>query len=98
MSRAVGNFVHRRRFPMASLRTIACLLTLATAMPAVLGAALSTPPTTSFDPSDPYGQCGGINWTGTTTCQDGWYCLYLDPERSFCLPDGVSIPEAPGQS
>ena len=25
-----------------------------------------------------YGQCGGIGWTGATTCTSGWVCTVLN--------------------
>ncbi|KAB5594566.1 Glycosyl hydrolase family 10 domain-containing protein [Ceratobasidium theobromae] len=33
-----------------------------------------------------YGQCGGLNWTGGTTCDAGSYCLYSNPYYSQCVP------------
>jgi hypothetical protein len=33
-----------------------------------------------------YSQCGGTGWTGATTCQTGWTCVYSDPNYSQCLP------------
>ncbi|KAG6826088.1 hypothetical protein H0H93_016823 [Arthromyces matolae] len=33
-----------------------------------------------------YGQCGGINWTGATTCVSGSVCTYQNPYYSQCLP------------
>ncbi|TDL21861.1 cellulase-domain-containing protein [Rickenella mellea] len=33
-----------------------------------------------------YGQCGGINWTGGTTCAAGSVCTYSGPYYSQCLP------------
>lgn len=40
-----------------------------------------------------WGQCGGIGWTGPTTCVSGTYCAVLNPYYSQCLPGS-----APGQS
>ncbi|KAI0043815.1 carbohydrate-binding module family 1 protein [Auriscalpium vulgare] len=80
---------------MASLLKIACLLSLAAAMPTVLGAALdstdsssTTPTTTSSAPVatvSPYGQCGGQGFTGATKCADGWYCQYENPWYQNCF-------------
>ncbi|KAG8961663.1 hypothetical protein FRC05_005837 [Tulasnella sp. 425] len=33
-----------------------------------------------------YGQCGGQNWTGDTTCVAGSTCVYSNPYYSQCLP------------
>ncbi|KAI8972209.1 mannanase [Trametes punicea] len=33
-----------------------------------------------------WGQCGGINWTGDTTCVAGTVCTVLNPYYSQCLP------------
>ncbi|EPS45992.1 hypothetical protein H072_30 [Dactylellina haptotyla CBS 200.50] len=32
-----------------------------------------------------YGQCGGIGWTGPTTCVSGWTCVYGNDYYSQCL-------------
>ncbi|KIJ49152.1 glycoside hydrolase family 5 protein [Sphaerobolus stellatus SS14] len=33
-----------------------------------------------------YGQCGGQNWSGATTCASGSACVYSNPYYSQCLP------------
>ena len=33
-----------------------------------------------------YGQCGGIGWTGATTCVSGSTCVVSGPYYSQCLP------------
>jgi endoglucanase len=33
-----------------------------------------------------WGQCGGINYTGSTTCDGGWVCTYSNDWYSQCLP------------
>ncbi|PVF96551.1 pectin lyase-like protein [Serendipita vermifera] len=33
-----------------------------------------------------YGQCGGIGWTGLTTCNDGWQCVVQNDWYSQCVP------------
>ncbi|KAH7912494.1 carbohydrate-binding module family 1 protein [Hygrophoropsis aurantiaca] len=38
-----------------------------------------------------YGQCGGINWTGATTCPSGWTCTVSSEYYSQCLPGGTSV-------
>jgi len=38
-----------------------------------------------------YGQCGGQNWTGATTCVSGWTCSYLNDWYSQCLPASSTL-------
>ncbi|KAF9052432.1 beta-1,4-endoxylanase [Hymenopellis radicata] len=38
--------------------------------------------------SGAWGQCGGIGWTGATTCIAGYTCTYSNDWYSQCLPDG----------
>ena len=38
--------------------------------------------------SQEWGQCGGIGWTGATTCVAGTVCTYQNDYYSQCLPDG----------
>jgi endoglucanase len=33
-----------------------------------------------------WGQCGGISWTGQTTCVSGYYCFYSNAYYSQCIP------------
>lgn len=40
--------------------------------------------------SPEWGQCGGIGWTGPTTCVAGTVCTYSNAYYSQCLP-GVSL-------
>ncbi|KAF8312540.1 hypothetical protein DL93DRAFT_1317094 [Clavulina sp. PMI_390] len=40
--------------------------------------------------SGAYGQCGGIGWTGATTCISGWTCTYENAYYSQCLPSASS--------
>jgi len=35
-----------------------------------------------------YGQCGGVNYNGQTSCPSGWTCTYSNPYYSQCLPGG----------
>jgi len=35
-----------------------------------------------------YGQCGGVNWTGSKSCVSGYTCTYSNPYYSQCLPGG----------
>ncbi|KAG9001375.1 hypothetical protein FRB94_007934 [Tulasnella sp. JGI-2019a] len=37
-----------------------------------------------------YSQCGGIGWTGATTCVSGWCCVYSNAYYSQCLQTGCS--------
>ncbi|KAF3942437.1 Endoglucanase-5 [Dactylella cylindrospora] len=39
-----------------------------------------------------WGQCGGIGWTGPTSCVSGAYCSELNPYYSQCLPGGNNQP------
>ncbi|KAG8904493.1 hypothetical protein FRC01_008706, partial [Tulasnella sp. 417] len=32
-----------------------------------------------------YGQCGGIGYTGPTTCVSGWTCVYSNDYYSQCI-------------
>ncbi|KAA1476236.1 endo-1,4-B-xylanase A [Dentipellis sp. KUC8613] len=41
-----------------------------------------------------WGQCGGIGWTGPTTCVAGTTCVVSNPYYSQCLP-GASAPPPP---
>ncbi|KAH8664347.1 glycoside hydrolase family 5 protein [Xylariales sp. PMI_506] len=41
--------------------------------------------------SSAYGQCGGIGWTGATTCVSGWTCTYLNAYYSQCLPASTTL-------
>ncbi|KAF5372776.1 hypothetical protein D9615_010137 [Tricholomella constricta] len=40
--------------------------------------------------SGAWGQCGGIGWTGPTTCIAGYTCTYNNDWYSQCLPNGSS--------
>ncbi|TFY81949.1 hypothetical protein EWM64_g2067 [Hericium alpestre] len=44
-----------------------------------------------------WGQCGGIGWTGPTTCAAGSTCTVSNPYYSQCLP-GSSAPPPPSSS
>ncbi|KAI0785117.1 putative pectate lyase [Abortiporus biennis] len=37
-----------------------------------------------------YGQCGGLNWTGDTTCASGSTCVYQNDYYSQCVPSGAA--------
>ncbi|KAJ6464876.1 beta-1,4-endoxylanase [Mycena sanguinolenta] len=37
-----------------------------------------------------FGQCGGENWTGPTTCATGSACVFQNPFFSQCVPDGTA--------
>ncbi|KAI0821629.1 mannanase [Trametes gibbosa] len=41
-----------------------------------------------------YGQCGGIGWSGDTTCVAGATCIIQNPYYSQCLPS-ASVPTTP---
>ncbi|KAL2807712.1 putative mannan endo-1,4-beta-mannosidase F [Aspergillus granulosus] len=40
--------------------------------------------------SGAYGQCGGNNWTGDTTCVSGYVCVYQNDWYSQCLPGAAT--------
>ncbi|KZS91248.1 hypothetical protein SISNIDRAFT_456850 [Sistotremastrum niveocremeum HHB9708] len=40
--------------------------------------------------SGAWGQCGGIGWSGATTCVSGYTCTYSNPYYSQCLPGSAS--------
>ncbi|KAJ3114542.1 hypothetical protein HK100_001626 [Physocladia obscura] len=40
--------------------------------------------------SNLYGQCGGINWTGSICCASGSYCSVLNPYFSQCVPGSAA--------
>ncbi|EPS40512.1 hypothetical protein H072_5641 [Dactylellina haptotyla CBS 200.50] len=42
----------------------------------------------TYAQSPVYGQCGGVNWTGPTTCAAGSTCVYSNPYYSQCIPGG----------
>ncbi|PVH89393.1 glycoside hydrolase family 5 protein [Cadophora sp. DSE1049] len=45
----------------------------------------------------PYGQCGGIGWSGATICTAGWTCKYGNEYYSQCLP-GSNPPVIPSST
>ncbi|KAJ7625778.1 lipolytic enzyme [Roridomyces roridus] len=49
----------------------------------------------AFAQSAIYGQCGGIGWTGATTCVSGTTCQVLNSYYSQCLPGAVTTPTSP---
>ncbi|KAF8585908.1 carbohydrate-binding module family 1 protein [Ramaria rubella] len=36
--------------------------------------------------SPAWGQCGGQNWSGASTCVSGYSCTFSNPYYSQCLP------------
>lgn len=42
-----------------------------------------------------YGQCGGVGWTGPTTCVSGSTCVYLNEWYSQCLPGSANPTTTP---
>ncbi|KAI5117037.1 hypothetical protein M0805_004744 [Coniferiporia weirii] len=45
-----------------------------------------------------YGQCGGIGWTGATTCVSGSVCTVLNSYYSQCLPGSASTSSSASSS
>ncbi|THH05918.1 hypothetical protein EW145_g4447 [Phellinidium pouzarii] len=62
-----------------------------------LFAALTVIPFASAQ-SSLYGQCGGIGWTGATTCVSGSVCTVLNSYYSQCLPGAASSSESSASS
>ncbi|KAF8893383.1 CEL4a mannanase [Infundibulicybe gibba] len=48
--------------------------------------------TSSISTSPIYGQCGGMGWTGDTTCATGSACVYSNPWYSQCIPGAATTP------
>jgi endoglucanase len=44
--------------------------------------------------SGAWGQCGGNNWQGATTCIAGYHCVYQNDWYSQCLPGAASSSSA----
>jgi hypothetical protein len=38
-----------------------------------------------------WAQCGGIGWTGETTCSSGYSCVQSNDDYSQCLPGKIHI-------
>ncbi|KAF9043810.1 hypothetical protein BDZ89DRAFT_217024 [Hymenopellis radicata] len=49
----------------------------------------------AYAQSQVWGQCGGIGWTGATTCVSGSTCTYSNDWYSQCLPGGPASTAAP---
>ncbi|KAJ3970481.1 beta-glucosidase [Lentinula raphanica] len=45
-----------------------------------------------------YQQCGGIGWSGGTTCASGSTCTVINPYYSQCLPGSTSVPSSTSTS
>ncbi|KAJ4494293.1 glycoside hydrolase family 3 protein [Lentinula lateritia] len=45
-----------------------------------------------------YQQCGGIGWSGATTCTSGSTCAVINPYYSQCLPGSTSAPASTSTS
>ncbi|RDW62716.1 glucanase-1 [Coleophoma crateriformis] len=45
-----------------------------------------------------YGQCGGIGWSGATTCVSGYVCTYSSAYYSQCLPGSATSPTTSGST
>lgn len=47
----------------------------------------------------PWGQCGGMGFTGETACAQGWGCKEFNPYYSQCIEGaGNAAPSAPAQT
>ncbi|THH30745.1 hypothetical protein EUX98_g3440 [Antrodiella citrinella] len=49
-------------------------------------------PALSIAQSPEWGQCGGINWTGATTCVAGTVCTEQNSYYSQCIPGSNTVP------
>ncbi|KAG9120442.1 Endo-1,4-beta-xylanase F3 [Ceratobasidium sp. 392] len=61
---------------------LAALAAVATLMPQVLAV-------------PHWGQCGGIGYTGPTTCDSPWACVVINPYYSQCLDGPATTPSGP---
>ena len=68
---------------LANMKLTAAFSLLAAALPYALAQ------------SQEWGQCGGIGWTGATTCVSGTVCTVINAYYSQCLPGSVSIVSKP---
>lgn len=68
------------------MKSISTLVSLA------IVAALSSP---VLSQSATWGQCGGIGWTGPTTCVAGTQCVVLNDYYSQCQPGAAASTSAP---
>lgn len=57
-----------------------------------LAAAIVAP---AFAQQPAWAQCGGIGWTGGTTCVSGYTCKYSNDYYSQCVPGTASPTQAP---
>lgn len=71
-------------FPFHQHLHSAGYLTQAFDMFQILALTLLSTAVTAFA-AQAYQQCGGINWTGSTTCDQGWTCQVENPYFSQCL-------------
>nr|P0CT87.1 RecName: Full=4-O-methyl-glucuronoyl methylesterase 1; AltName: Full=Glucuronoyl esterase 1; Short=GE1; Flags: Precursor [Phanerochaete chrysosporium RP-78] len=66
------------------MKSAAYLAALAAVLPAYVNAQ-----------AQEWGQCGGIGWTGATTCVSGTVCTVLNPYYSQCLPGTATTAPPP---
>ncbi|CAI6303014.1 unnamed protein product [Periconia digitata] len=57
--------------------------------------ALAVAPAVVLGQSPLYGQCGGIGWSGATTCVSGTVCTYINDYYSQCITGSGSGQPAP---
>jgi endo-1,4-beta-xylanase len=51
--------------------------------------------TTAFAAVGPWGQCGGMNWSGETECTSGWTCKVTNDYYSQCIEGSQGSPADP---
>ncbi|KAJ2901936.1 putative mannan endo-1,4-beta-mannosidase F [Zalerion maritima] len=66
-------------------------------MKQIVAAALALAATASAQ-SGAWGQCGGIGWSGDTTCISGWHCVYQNDWYSQCLQGSDTTSDEPTTS
>ncbi|KAJ3506061.1 hypothetical protein NLJ89_g7083 [Agrocybe chaxingu] len=72
--------------PTATIAPPAVTTTIAQPTTTAPTTVTTAPPISTAAPAGAYGQCGGTNWTGATTCVSGYTCTYSNPYYSQCLP------------
>jgi uncharacterized membrane protein YgcG len=71
-------FLHIKLFPVSS-----CTAKMKSTL---ISLAVATAAGTAYAQSSAYGQCGGIGWSGSTSCVSGYTCQRQSDYYSQCLP------------
>ncbi|KAK6517558.1 hypothetical protein TWF281_004208 [Arthrobotrys megalospora] len=76
----------RTTTPVTTTRTTTPVTTTRTTTPVTTPSTTPSTTTTANAPAQSqWGQCGGVGWTGPTTCVSGTTCKVLNPYYSQCL-------------